>query len=93
MADINPSVFKVVQSYGGLKEAYVESTASAGDILKFTDTQNVKDVKICDIKNADSDHANVTYTIGGTDNNEITIDPAGSLSSISIVATIKYRAY
>jgi len=91
MADVNPDLFKVVQVYGGLKEAYFEvDSASAADVIKFSDIQRVDTVYMA-VLQADDDGANVPYTVGGTDSNEITIGTGPS--SEKVKGFIKYRAY
>lgn len=91
MADIATDVFKVIQVYGGLKEAYFEvDSATAADVLKFTDDQRVTDVSMALIQ-ADDDGTAVGYTIGGTDSNEITIGTGPSAEKIK--GRIIYRSY
>ncbi len=45
MADVTPSVFRVVQSYGGLKEAYIEVSEMDSDDVIVLEDNNVADVK------------------------------------------------
>ena len=91
MADVAPTVFRVIQVYGGLKEAFFTvATATAADVIKFTDIQRVVDVKMALLQTS-TDGAAVPYTIGGTDDNEITIGAGPSAEAI--VGRIVYRSY
>lgn len=90
MADIATSAFKVVQTYGGVKESYFEITsATAADVLKFTDEQRVSGIKFAMIQDADG--VAVPYTITGTDDEEITIGTGPSAEPLKGI--VKYRSY
>ena len=90
MADINPSEFKVVQVYGGLKEALFKVTsATAADVVKFEDIQRVSGIEIVMLQDADG--ATVPYTITGTDDEEITIGTGPSAEPLKGI--VKYRSY
>jgi len=89
MTTIEPSVFKQLQAYGGLKEAYFEvEAATAADVIDFADN-NVEGAKICIAQ--DSDGAAVTGQICGDDLNTVIIGSGPNAEHIRGV--IKYRSY
>lgn len=90
MADIATSDFKVVQVYGGVKEAFFEvASATAADVLKFTDEQRVSGIKIVMLQDADG--ASVPYSVTGADDEEITIGTGPSAEPLKGI--VKYRSY
>jgi len=87
MATVTPSVFKIIQNYGGLKAAYFEvSSISAGDDIDFSN-HNVSGVKMCILQNSADGNAE-KYTIS---NDKIVLDSGSSASAVKGI--IYYRAY
>jgi hypothetical protein len=78
MANVTPDVFQVIQSYGGLKEAYFEiSNCTDADVIDFS-AEHVSGGKFCAMQGTDD--AAVTGAIAGTNNAYVTIGsgPANS---------------
>lgn len=88
MAEVKPTVFKVIQSYGGLKEAYFETpAATAADTINFADN-NVEGAVICDLQN---DGVRVNSPISGDDSNIVTIGTGPDADVL--VGRILFRSY
>lgn len=88
MAEVTPNVFTVIQSYGGLKEAYFEvASATAADTINFAG-HNVSGAKICILQD---DGAAVNAAISGDDANIVTVGTGPSEDKL--VGRILYNEY
>lgn len=88
MAIVTPSVFTVIQSYGGMKEAYFEvAEATAADTIEFTGHE-VAGATLCVLQN---DGANVGAAISGDDDNIVTVGTGPSADKL--VGRILYKEY
>lgn len=89
MSVIKPNVFKIVQSYGGLKESYFEvESATAADVIDFADN-NVEGAKLVVLQDADG--AAVSGKICGSDDNTVIVGTGPSAEPLH--GTLKFRAY
>lgn len=89
MATVTADVFTVIQSYGGMKEAYFEVTnCTAADVINFTD-DHVSGGKICFAQGTDA--GMVKASIGGTDDAYVTLG-AGPANT-KVIGTIKWKTY
>jgi hypothetical protein len=71
MAIVTPDVFQVIQSYGGLKEAYFEvDNITAADVIDFS-AEHVSGGKFCAMQGTDD--AAVKATPAGTNKAYITV--------------------
>jgi len=91
MSEITPSEFKIVQSYGGLKEAYFElDSATAADTIDFSDYEvTADDVKIATLQN-NLTGAVVPVILCDTDS---TVTVGSGPSATFCMGTIKFRDY
>ena len=90
MADVEPSVFKILTSYGGQKRAYFEvDVCTAADVLKLADS-GVAGIKIA-YAQLDTTRANVPMVPAGTGDVDLTIG-AGP-SAAKIVGEVVWRSY
>ena len=94
MADVVPDVFKIVQSYGGLKEAYFEvDVVTAADVIVFTAAGAVEGIQFKCVT-ADDDGAFIPCTISsssGTLKDQLVVG-AGPAAE-KVVGVIKFRSY
>ena len=90
MADITPSKYIIISSYGGQKTAYVEfDTVTAADVMKFAD-ENVAGIKHLDLR-ADDDGAAVPGVIAGADKTDITVGAGPAAEKVTGI--IVFRSY
>ena len=91
MSEITPSEFKIVQSYGGLKEAYFElDSASAADTIDFSDYEVASDdVKIATLQNQLTGTV-IPVLLCATDS---TVTVGSGPSATLCMGTIKFRDY
>jgi len=88
MASLTPSVFKIVQSYGGMKEAYFEvESATAADTIDFSDDVET-DFKMVSLQ--DGDGAAVSAAICNTTS---TVTIGSGPSSEFLYGSVKYASY
>jgi len=91
MSEITPSEFKIVQSYGGLKEAYFElDSASAADTIDFSDYEVDSDDIAIGFLQSNIDGANVPVILCTTDS---TVTIGAGPSAQLCMGTIKFRDY
>ena len=87
MADVNVSTFTVVQNYGGLKKAvFTVASATAADVLKFSNVSGIKLVTLQD----SADGTAVPYTITGTDDIDVTVGTGPS--SDALIGEVTYSS-
>lgn len=92
MADRNPSVFKVIQGYEGLKSAYIEvAVIDSADVIKFASTDKVATVKAMDLceENDTAGRLPMSFAVGGTSLNELTLKTA-SKTGIKVSGVVWY---
>lgn len=89
MADVTPDVFRIIQSYGGLKEAYIEvDSCTAADVIKLA-ASNVAGIKMASFV-LDTGVA-VPMVPAGTGNVDLTIGAGPSAEKI--VGRVIFRSY
>ena len=90
MANVTPTVTKILQSYGGLKEVYFEVTGSANDVIVFDTKYGITGVKMVNLQNA-STGAAYPATATGTDNINVKIGTGPS--STALIGRALFRSY
>ena len=99
VANVTPSVFKIVQSYGGLKKAYFEvADMDSDDTILFTDNNVVGIYYITAYEENDtSGRVLLSFiiddlTVPTTYANEVTLMTSGK-STIKVSGVILFRDY
>ena len=88
MAEKTPSKFQIVQSYGGMKEAYFEvEDVTAADTIDFSENIST-DVKVCVMQKMDG-----TLVPGIVCSTDDTVTVGTGPSTEFVYGTVKYASY
>lgn len=90
MANVTPTVTKVLQSYGGLKEVYFEVTGSATNVIVFDTKYDISGIKMIELQDSAD---GVTYPAKPSGTNDISITIGAGPSSDALIGRALFRSY